>query len=190
MVYDEFNLEAAWDHRADSNSKVADDSVFYIVHEVSAGTSKWLRHDLILADKLQELILATADIQAKIFKTTGGLGRIVFLSSMRAHDEELRQVAADEHVYLEIDAMHASGNGAYVLFGIVGGEYTTLMDVRTKDAISALDMAIKRVRDQHNENFEVVELSVNDSSINYGAIQASFKQVSIMYESEGNVVVH
>lgn len=187
---EEFNLGQAVDFRESKIPNVDEDSVFYLVNEVTSRDSKWFRHDVVLADSLQALEDAITSVQHDVFESSGASSRLVFLTSMLAQNEDLMDDSADQDILVEIQAMRASGNGAYAVFGIIGDTQLTLLDVRAGDAFKASKVAAQRVMEKLNESFVPVEVSLCDTSIDYAAIHSSFKRLGSMFFDSSSIYVN
>lgn len=188
--FDENNLNSAADFRFDQDSRVGEDCVFYMVHKVSAGSSAWLRHDIVLADNLDSIAEAIADIHDRVFKTSGGNANLVFLGSLLALNEALAHDSQQQEIAIEIHGLRASSSGEYAVFGIVGESQIILMSVRAKNALDASISAAERVHAKLGKSFSPLEVSLCDSTIDYLAIEANFRRVGQTFNITGNVPVH
>lgn len=190
MVLNEINLNKFADFREQTLPVISDDSIFYLVHLVTAGSNTWLRHDGVLADTTQGLMKGIRSVSQDIKAKTAGDACLVFLGNLLAKDEDLARETEMQDIQIEIAGLRAANRGDYSVYGLVDGNKTILMSVDGADALDASMLAAKEIGQRFGMEFLPLEVSLASSAINFTEIDAQFTNLSFLLSASGNIAVH
>jgi hypothetical protein len=156
FYHDDLTASQVHDAREKRTLTINSEDIFYIGFQVSVGNAMWYHHAVILANSVRSLLGGSVTLVEKIGQNLGFDAKIVpvFLRSLMAAENEVLDFTYQSDIAKEIEErLAAKLPGIFLVFGRVGENRFTLMELTDDDAMSAVYSAFTATQEQMGEAF-------------------------------------
>lgn len=163
VTYHDVQTAHLFDSRRTPRKDVMDEEIYYVVHRVKVGNAMWYHHGIMLADGLEMACSGLLQLQEHILSDVGSavVMRPIFLRNLMAADPQVLDETASNDIAEQIESACATGlEDKFVVFGLVGTDKLTLMNVRADDAFAAAALVADTIFKQTNKTFLPIDISI------------------------------
>jgi len=194
MIYNDIKTAGMVECRRDARNDVTEDEIYYVVHKVAIGNARWYHHGIVLADSLDAVGAGIFTIQKMIKDecTDKLIATPVLMRNMMSFDEEVLDSSAKQDIDVEIERLHSSQNGKFVVFGIVGKSQITLITIGAFDAFEAAGRATELIFTQSRETFLPLNVSFASPVIEQlePFVEKTVSDIKVMLAASPELMTH
>ena len=194
MIYNDIKTAGMVECRRDARNDVTEDEIYYVVHKVVIGNARWYHHGIVLADSLDAVGAGIFTIQKMIKDecTDKLIATPVLMRNMMSFDEEVLDSSAKQDIDVEIERLHSSQKGKFVVFGIVGKSQITLMTIGAFDAFEAAARATELILTQSGETFLPLNVSFASPVIEQlePFVEKTVSDIKVMLAASPELMTH